>query len=158
MILFISVSLKCNQLKIRIMNSFENAKSFFHNCESGKGWGSCKDYVEENALFEAQSAAFADVDKVRVYADAMAGLANVTMPGSSYKIHSSAFDEETNTALFFATFTGTHSGDGGPIPPTNKTTNSHYVYALKMNEEGKVESMTKIWNSPWAFRELGWNQ
>ena len=56
-----------------------------------KGWEFCKDYVVENAFFEAQSDAFADVDKIRVYTDAMAGLANVTMPGSSYKIHSSAF-------------------------------------------------------------------
>jgi len=25
-----------------------------------------------------------------------------------------------------------------------------------MNDEGKIESMTKIWNAPWALRELGW--
>ena len=76
--------------------------------------------------------------------------------GSSYEINASAYDNGKKTALFFATFTGTHSGDGGPIPPTNKTTNSQYVYALKMNDEGKIESMTKIWNSSWALRELGW--
>ncbi|WP_206667124.1 nuclear transport factor 2 family protein [Seonamhaeicola maritimus] len=121
-----------------------------------KGWDSCKDYMIEDASFEAQGEAFTGVDKVKVYVDAMAGLANATMSGSSYKIHSSAFDEVNNTALFFATFTGTHSGDGGPIPPTNKTTNTHYVYSIKMNEEGMVENMTKIWNSSWAFRELGW--
>ena len=48
------------------------------------------------------------------------------------------------STIFFATFTGTHSGDGGPVPPTNQTTNSHYVYALKMNAEGKIERMAKI--------------
>jgi len=25
-----------------------------------------------------------------------------------------------------------------------------------MNDEGKIESMTKIWNASWALRELGW--
>jgi len=30
------------------------------------------------------------------------------------------------------------------------------MYALTMNAEGKVSSMTKVWNSSWALRELGW--
>ena len=86
----------------------------------------------------------------------MAGLGTITAPGCSYKIHASAFDEVNNVALFFATFTGTHTGEGGPVPPTNKTTNSQYVYALTMTKEGKVSRMSKVWNSSWALRELGW--
>ena len=38
--------------------------------------------------------------------------------------------------------------------------NSHYVYVyvyvIKMNDAGKVAYVTKIWNSSWALRELGW--
>ena len=138
------------------MKSFENAKAFFHNCESGKGWEACKEYVSGNAGFSAQSEPLVEVDNVKDYVNWMAGLASITMPGCSYEIEASAFDESTNTALFFATFTGTHSGEGGPVPPTNKTTNSQYVYALKMNGDGKVESMTKVWNSTWALTEVGW--
>ena len=138
------------------MNTLENAIRFFENCESGKGWEACKDYVEGKGKFTAQSEPFADLKEIKEYVDQMAGLAQVTMPGCSFEIHASAFDESTGTALVFATFTGTHSGDGGPVPPTNKTTNSHYVFALKMNGQGKVESLTKIWNSSWAFREIGW--
>ena len=138
------------------MNSFENAKSFFHNCESAKGWESCKNYVSENAKFNAQSEPLVEVTSVKAYVDWMAGLGSITMPGCSYEINASSYDEDNNTAIFFATFTGTHSGEGGPIPPTNKTTNSEYVYAIRMNDNGKVESMTKVWNSSWALRELGW--
>lgn len=138
------------------MKAFENATSFFHNCETARGWEACKDYVMENADFSAQSEPLTGVTTVKDYVNWMAGLGTITMPGSSYKIHSSAYDEENNTAIFFATFTGTHSGDGGPIPPSYKTTNTDYVYAIKMNKERKVESMTKIWNSSWALRELGW--
>ena len=47
-------------------------------------------------------------------------------------------------------------GEGGPIPPTNKTTNSQYVYALTMNGDDKVERMCKVWNATWAIRVLGW--
>jgi hypothetical protein len=27
---------------------------------------------------------------------------------------------------------------------------------LDMNDEGKIRSMQKVWNAPWAMRELGW--
>ena len=138
------------------MSAFENATSFFHNCESAKGWEACKDYVADNATFNAQSEPLVEVTKVKDYVEWMAGLGSITMPGCSYKINVSAYDKDNNTAIYLATFTGTHSGEGGPIPPTNKTTNSEYVYALKMNGVGKVESMTKVWNSSWALRELGW--
>lgn len=138
------------------MNLLENAEFFFHNCESAKGWESCKEFVAEKATFYAQSEPLVDVTAIKDYVDWMAGLGSITMPGCSYEINASAFDKDKNTAIFFATFTGTHSGEGGPVPPTNKTTNSHYVYALKMNGEGKVENMTKIWNASWALKELGW--
>jgi hypothetical protein len=42
------------------------------------------------------------------------------------------------------------------VPPTHKPTHSHYVYALTMSANGKVERMVKIWNAGWAMRELGW--
>ena len=138
------------------MNSFKNAESFFHNCESAKGWDACKGYVAENATFKAQSEPLVEVTKVKDYVDWMTGLGTITAPGSSYDIHASAYDETNNVALFFATFTGTHTGDGGPVPPTNKTTNSQYVYAITMDGQGKVSSMTKVWNASWALRELGW--
>ena len=138
------------------MNLFENAKLFFHNCESAKGWDACKNYVAENATFEAQSEPLVEVKTVRDYVNWMAGLGTITAPGCSYEIHASAYDEAKNVALFYATFTGTHTGDGGPVPPTNKTTNSQYVYALTMNSDGKISSMTKVWNASWALRELGW--
>jgi hypothetical protein len=138
------------------MNSFQNATTFFHNCESAKGWEACKDYVADNAKFNAQSEPLAEITAVKDYVDWMTGLGTITMPGCSYEIEAAAYDEENNTALFFATFKGTHSGKGGPVPPTNKTTYSHYLYSLKMDGDGKIASMTKIWNASWALRELGW--
>jgi len=138
------------------MNLFKTAEMFFHACESLKGWDACKDYVADNANFIAQCEPLTEIKKVKDYVDWVTGLGTITAPGCTYKLHTSAYDEANMTAIFYATFTGTHSGDGGPVPPTNKTTNTHYVYALKMNDEGKIESMTKIWNASWALRELGW--
>ena len=138
------------------MSAIENATNFFHACDSAKGWDECSQYVAEGASFHAQSEPLVDITTVEGYANWMAGFGENVVPGSSYEIHSSAFDEETKTAVFFATFTGKHTGDGGPIPPTNKETNTHYVYILSMNEDDKIAKMQKVWNAPWALNELGW--
>ena len=138
------------------MTAFENAKKFFDACESAKGWDGCRQYVADGAAFRAQSEPLAEITTVQAYCDWMAAIGNVILPGASYDLHSAAFDESTRTALFFATFNGRHTGEGGPVPPTNKETNTDYVYALVMDDSDKVSSMVKVWNAPWAMKELGW--
>ena len=96
------------------MTTFDNAKNFFEACEAGKGWAGCEQYVAEDASFEAQSEPLVDVKTVQGYCDWMAGFASNIVPGSSYSLHTSSYDEESRTAIFFATFHGKHTGDGGP--------------------------------------------
>jgi len=138
------------------MSAFDNATKFFHACESLQGWAGCQQYTADGAGFSAQSEPLVDTHTVEDYCNWIQGFGSVTAAGCSYDLHTSSFDDATNTAIFFATFTGSHVGDGGPVPPTNKETNTQYVYILKMNADGKVESMQKVWNAPWAMRELGW--
>jgi hypothetical protein len=139
-----------------IMSAFENAKEFFEACEGGTGWAGCKSYAEQDAVFTAQSEPLAAVATVEAYCEFMAGVVGVTAPGATYDLHAASFDEATRTALFFATFNLKHTGKGGPVPPTNKEAHSHYVYALTMSANDKVERMVKVWNATWAMRELGW--
>lgn len=138
------------------MDAFTQAKRFFEACEAPEGWAGCKDYVASDATFSAQSEPLADIKTVEGYCEWMKQFGTVTAPGATYELHSASFDEESRTAVFFATYHAKHTGDGGPVPPTNKETHSHYVYAIRMNADGKVSHMTKIWNAPWAMRELGW--
>ncbi len=138
------------------MDKFDNATAFFHACEGLEGWSGCRKYVSDGARFTAQCEPLVEIDTIEQYSEWMAGLGKGPLAGCGYKINASSFDEKTDTALFYATFTGKHSGEGGPVPATGKTTNSHYVYALKMNDSGLVEELTKIWNAPWALAELGW--
>ena len=138
------------------MSAFENAQKFFEACEAPMGWDGCKAYVADGASFSCQAGALAGIDSVQAYCDWMKGLVGGPLPDGRYTLHSSAWDAGTNTATFVATFHGTHKGDGGPVPPTNKATNSDYVYTLKMDGEGKVARMTKIWNDAYALAELGW--
>ncbi len=138
------------------MSAFGNAAKFFHACESLEGWAGCEQYVAADAPFAAQSEPLVDVTTVQGYTEWMAGLGKTPLAGCSYVLQTSAYDEASRTATFFGTFTGTHVGEGGPVPPTNKTTNSDYVYVMTMDADDKVARMCKIWNAPWAMRELGW--
>ena len=66
-----------------------------------------------------------------------------------------ATDVERDSVCAFAVFSGTHTGEGGPCPPTGKSTRSDYVYVMEFAGD-KIRHMTKIWNSGWAVHELGW--
>ena len=138
------------------MSGFENATKFFHACESVKGWDECSQYVEPGAAFSAQCEPLVEFKTVEEYVNWMTGFCETIAPGGSYELHASCFDDTTGKAIFFATYTLTHTGEGGPVPPTNKTTNSQYVYVLTMNGDDKIQRMQKVWNAPWAMRELGW--
>ena len=138
------------------MTALENATKFFHACETLQGWDGCKEYVASGATFNAQCEPLVDVKTVEGYCEWMAGLGKGPLEGCSYKLHSSSYDETNRTATFFGTFTGTHVGDGGPVSPTNKQTITDYVYVLTINGDDKIEKMCKVWNAPWALKELGW--
>ncbi len=138
------------------MSAFEQATNFFHACESLKGWEGCKDHVAEGAAFSAQCEPLVDIHTVKDYCEWVAGLGKGPLKGCVYEIHASAWDEGNKTAVFFATYHAKHTGDGGPVPPTQNETHSHYVYVLTMNADDKVERMVKIWNAPLAMKELGW--
>ena len=138
------------------MNSFDVAIQFFEACEAPLGWEGCKQYVQEGALFSAQSEPLVEISSVQAYCDWMHGFGTVISPEGSYELHSSSYDESSNTAIFFATYHGKHTGEGGPVPPTNKETHTDYVYIIKMGDDSKVSEMTKVWNAPWAMKELGW--
>ena len=121
------------------MSGFENATKFFHTCESVRGWDECGKYVEPDASFSAQCEPLVEIKTVEEYVHWMTDFCEAIAPVGSYKLHSSAFDDTTRTAIFFATFTLIHTGEGGPVPPTNKETNTHYVYIISMNGEDKIQ-------------------
>ena len=138
------------------MPNLENATQFFHACESGKGRAGCAQYVADGATFTAQAPALAEIDTLLDYVDWMEGGIAGPFTDTHYDIHASAYDEGTATAIFFATFPAPPGGEGGPVPPTGKSTASEFVYAMHMNDDGKITKMTKVWNDAYAFAEIGW--
>jgi predicted ester cyclase len=132
----------------------ETAREFFEACESGKGWDACKVYCTSTATFDAQAEPLADTKTLQAYAEWMKGLLTF-IPDGRYVLKSFATDHARKSVSAFALFSGTHTGEGGPLPPTGKSTNTDYVYVMEF-EGDKIRHMTKIWNSGWALKELGW--
>jgi predicted ester cyclase len=130
------------------------AKQFFDACETGKGWDGCKAYCKPDASFSAQAEPLADIRTLQAYADWMKGLLTV-LPDGGYAVKSFATDAERNNVCAYGVFSGTHTGAGGPTPPTGKKVNSDYVYVMDFDGD-KIRHMTKIWNSGWALKQLGW--
>jgi len=132
----------------------ETARKFFEACETGKGWEGCKVYCTSNATFAAQSEPLADTRTLQQYTDWMKGLLSF-VPDGKYHLKSWASDDERENVSAYAVFTGTHTGQGGPVPPTGKSVSSDYVYVMEF-EGDKIRHLTKIWNAGWAMKQFGW--
>jgi predicted ester cyclase len=132
----------------------EVARRFFETCEAGKGWEVCQAYCTPDASFSAQAEPLAGVRTLQEYTDWMKGLLTF-MPDGSYVVQSFATDADRHRVCAYGVFTATHTGQGGPCPPTGKRTTSDYVYVMQFQGD-KIRHMTKIWNAGWAMKELGW--
>ena len=130
------------------------AQRFFDACENGKGWEVCRAYCTPDASFSAQAEPLAEIRTLQGYTEWMKGLLGF-MPDGRGTVKSFATDSERNNVCAYGVFSATHTGEGGPLPPTGKSTNTDYVYVMQF-EGDKILHMTKIWNSGWALRELGW--
>lgn len=136
------------------MNIKETASKFFDACETGKGWEECHQYCHSNASFSAQAGALAEVETLEAYCDWMKGFLT-PVPDGRYELRSFAVDEERKNVTAYAVFIGTHSGEGGPVPPTGKQVKADYVYVMQF-EGDTIRHMTKIWNDTISLQQLGW--
>ncbi|WP_189680634.1 ester cyclase [Seohaeicola zhoushanensis] len=136
------------------MSITETARNFFEACEAGKGWDTCKTWCTDDASFACQSGALADTVTLEGYTDWMKGLFT-PIPDGRYDLKGFAADEGRNTVLAYGIFRGTHTGEGGPLPPTGKSLAADYVYSMEF-EDGKIRHMTKIWNDGHSLAQLGW--
>jgi len=130
------------------------AEKFFDACETGKGWAGCQQYCYEDATFSAQAGALEDIETLEQYTEWMKGLLT-PLPDGQYELRSFAVDEERNNVAAFGIFRGTHTADGGPVPPTGKRVEADYVYVMQFDND-RIRHMTKIWNDGDSLRQLGW--
>ena len=126
----------------------ETAQNFFDACESGKGWEGCQQYCHPDAKFAAQTTALAGIDTLEAYAEWLKSIYTL-MPDASYEILSFGVDEARNNVMGFGIFRGTHTGEGGPLPPTNKRVETDYgagvqrIAARRQDEAGLISEPRK---------------
>jgi steroid delta-isomerase-like uncharacterized protein len=130
------------------------AQDFFDACETGKGWEVCSAYCKSDATFSAQAEPLLDMKTLAQYTDWMKGLITI-LPDARYEVKSFATDAARNNVSAFAVFHATHTGPGGPVPATGRSTSADYVYVMQF-ADGKIVHMTKIWNAGLTLKELGW--
>jgi predicted ester cyclase len=132
----------------------ETARSFFDACETGKGWEACSPFCHPDATFSAQAPALAGVDTLAAYADWMKGLFT-PVPDGRYELRSFAPDHARGKVMVFAVFSGTNTGEGGPVAPTRNRVEAEYVYIMDF-EGDRIRHMTKVWNDGHTLKQLGW--
>lgn len=130
------------------------ALKFFDACETGKGWDACREFCHEGATFSAQADALAEVKTIQAYTDWMKGV-YAFAPDAGYELRSFGVDEERGNVSGYGVFRATHTGEGGPVPPTGRAVEADYVYFMQF-EGDKISHMTKIWNDVHSFKQLGW--
>ena len=132
----------------------ETAEQFFDACESGKGWEACESFCHSDATFFCQAGAVAEIDTLEGYTEWMKGFF-IPVPDGQYEVRSFAVDEDRNNVVGYGVFRGTHTGEGGPVPPTGKRVESDYVYVMEF-ESDRICHVTKIWNDVYGMQQLGW--
>jgi hypothetical protein len=130
------------------------AEQFFDACETGKGWGVCKQHCQPNATFSAQADALQGVDTLESYTEWMKGLLT-PLPDGRAEVRSFAVDDARRNVVAYGIFRGTHTGPGGPVLPTGKSAEADYVYVMDFDGD-KIRHMTKIWNDRATLQQLGW--
>lgn len=130
------------------------AEAFFDACETGKGWEVCSAFCTPDATFSAQAEPLLEVKTLAQYTDWMKAMLPL-LSDAGYEVKSFATDGARNNVAAYAVFYGTHTGQGGPVPPTGRRVSTDYVYVMQF-EGSKIAHMTKIWNAGLALKELGW--
>ena len=115
----------------------ESAERFFDACETGGGWDSCKEFCHAEATFSAQASALEGVETLEAYTEWMKGLLT-PVPDGSYELRSFAVDEDRNNVSAFAVFSGTHTGEGGPVPPTGNRVEADYVCHIDAGDRSRT--------------------
>jgi predicted ester cyclase len=132
----------------------EPAAKFFDACETGGGWDACSEFCHSDATFSAQAGALDGVETLEAYTEWMKGLLT-PVPDGAYELRSFSVDEDRGNVSAYAVFSGTHTGEGGPVPPTGKRVEADYVYVMEFDGD-RIRHMTKIWNDSVTLTQLGW--
>ena len=133
----------------------ESARQFYEACETGQGWDVCKVFCDPDATFSSQANALSEISTLEGYCEWTKNILT-PIPDGHYELKFFAADEAGESVTAVAVFHGTQTGQGGPVPPTNNTVATDYVYHMVFDGD-RIKHMTKIWNDSFCLEQLGWS-
>ena len=116
--------------------------------------GGVQDVLPSGRHVLGQADALAGVTTVESYTEWMKGLFT-PVPDGRYELRAFAVDEGRKNVTAYAVFSGTHTGEGGPVPPTGKQVAADYVYVMAFDGD-RITHLTKIWNDGVTMKQVGW--
>lgn len=132
----------------------DTAMRFFDACEAGEGWAVCRQFCHPDATFSAQADALSGIESLEGYTEWTKGILT-PLPDGHPELRALGVDDDRQTVSAYAVFRGTNTGEGGPVPPTNRSVATDYVYVMQF-DDGRIRHMTKIWNDGHGLKQLGW--
>ena len=136
-------------------NTLETAHHFIDACETGKGWDFCSTYCHQDATFSSQIATLESISSLESYCEWVKNLLIIVSDGK-YELKFTVADELRNCVAAIGVIKGTHTVEGGPIPPTGNYFVADYAYNIEF-KNGLISHMTKIWNDTMSLQQLGWS-
>jgi predicted ester cyclase len=130
------------------------AKDFHQACTSGQGWHACQPYCTPDATFEHEGTMFADIQSVEGYA-AFIQSVFTPVPDFRHEVLAVAVDRALERVLVHYRISGTHTGEGLPVPPTGKSMVSDCVLVLHFEGE-RIRHVQKVWNDHEMMKQVGW--
>lgn len=132
----------------------DTAVEWFEALETAKGWAGTAPYCHNDATISVQADSLADIETMEDFSNFIKDGLSVMTDGG-HEIKAVATNEKENQVIIFARGWGTHTKEGGPVPPTGKSMETEYVYILTF-DGGKIRHLNKVWNDVWSMSRLGW--
>eukprot|EP00755_Sulcionema_specki_P020342 Sspe_Gene.71655::Locus_42561_Transcript_1_1_Confidence_1.000_Length_3641::g.71655::m.71655/K15013/ACSBG; long-chain-fatty-acid--CoA ligase ACSBG len=133
----------------------ELALTIFAMIDSGKGYRAIESLCATGAVFQSDAFPLLDIRTVQAYANWMVGVATKICPSDfCYTIHS--VTGERDVVTISAECSGTYTGEGGPVPATNRTMSCTYSYTFTFGDGHKLVHMSKVWDAFSAYTGWGW--
>lgn len=130
------------------------ARAFFAAGETGEGWAPGAARRRPGASLSSQAEPLAAVTSLADDTGGRGGCRSRSRTATTSSRRSPSTRHPRSLGAF-ATFTGTHTGAGGPVPPTGKSIAADDVYVMALDGD-RIGHPTKIWNAGGSLREFGW--
>lgn len=133
------------------------AERFMLGVKPGQGWEAWQPFCHPDATFRklgTSSVGMEVHDSLREFAESTKALVAL-FPDLREELRSLAIDEARQIAIAYLVIKGTHTGEGGPVPPTGKAFEVDAVYVMSFDGD-RLRHLTMVMNDLVVDKQLGW--